>query len=311
MSTAFLTHPDCLAHVTPPGHPERVARLEAILRRLDTPEFDGLLRVEAPLADVAQVARCHPRAYIDKIRAAVPAQGFAVLDADTHLSPGSFTAALRAVGANLKAVDMVLGGEAANAFAAVRPPGHHAETEVAMGFCLFGNVSIAARYALDHHGLARVAIMDFDVHHGNGTQDLLWDEPRVLFASTHQMPLYPGTGAAEERGAHGNVLNVPLPPMSGGARFRAEMERQVLPALDAFRPELVLISAGFDAHAADPLAQLQWHEADFAWATERLCDIADAHAGGKVVSTLEGGYDLDALAESAAAHVQVLMERGS
>ncbi|SMX46737.1 histone deacetylase family protein [Actibacterium lipolyticum] len=311
MTTAILTHPDCLNHVTPAGHPERVARLEAVLTRLKAPEFDVLQRVEAPLAEEAQVLRCHPQAYLEKVKSALPASGSTALDADTHLSPGSLNAALRGVGANLKAVDMVLGGEVANAFAAVRPPGHHAETQTAMGFCLFGNVSIAAKYALDHHGLSRVAIMDFDVHHGNGTQDLLWEEERILFASTHQMPLYPGTGAAHETGAHGNVLNVPLPPMSGGRRFREEMEGQVLPALDAFKPELVLISAGFDAHFADPLAQLQWHEDDFAWATHRLCDIADAHAGGKVVSTLEGGYDLDALAASVAAHLTVLMERGA
>lgn len=311
MSTAFLTHADCLAHVTPAGHPERVARLEAILRRLDTPEFDGLLRVEAPLADVAQVARCHPQAYIDKIRAAVPAQGFAVLDADTHLSPGSFTAALRAVGANLKAVDMVLGGEAANAFAAVRPPGHHAETEVAMGFCLFGNVSVAARYALDHHGLARVAIMDFDVHHGNGSQDLLWDEPRVLFASSQQMPLYPGSGAASETGAQGQIVNVPLRAGTGGAEMRAAYAAQVFPRIEAFQPELILLSAGFDAHACDPLAGLNWREADYQALTGRICDLAEQICDRRVVSVLEGGYDLPALAASVAAHVGVLQERGA
>ncbi len=311
MTTAFLTHPDCLDHVTPPGHPERVARLEAILARLDAPEFAPLLRVDAPLADEAEVLRCHPQSYLDRIKGALPVVGHTTLDADTHLAPGSLSAALRGVGGNLMAVDMVLGGEAANAFVACRPPGHHAETETAMGFCLFGNVSVAAKYALDHHGLSRVAIVDFDVHHGNGTQDLMWDEPRILFASTHQMPLYPGTGAAEERGAHDNILNVPLPPMSGGAKFRQEFEGQVMPALAAFEPELVLISAGFDAHAADPLAQLNWSEADFAWVTQRLCDVADDHADGKVVSTLEGGYDLEALASGVAAHLKVLMERGS
>ncbi|MHC0052129.1 histone deacetylase family protein [Actibacterium sp. D379-3] len=311
MTTAFLTHADCRTHITPPGHPEQVARLDAILARLDAPDFAGLLRVAAPLAEADAVTRCHPAAYLARIQAALPDEGSAALDADTYLSPGSLAAALRGVGANLKAVDMVLAGEVANAFVGVRPPGHHAETATAMGFCLFGNVSIAAKYALDHHGLSRVAIMDFDVHHGNGTQDLLWDEGRVLFASTHQMPLYPGTGAPEERGAYGNILNVPLAPMSDGAAFRAAMERQVLPALDAFAPQLVLISAGFDAHRADPLAQLNWEVGDFIWVTERLCDIADAHEGGKVVSTLEGGYDLDALAASVAAHIRVLMERGT
>lgn len=311
MTTAFLTHPDCLAHVTPKGHPEQVARLETLLARLDSPDFDALLRIEAPLAEEAALLRCHPQRYIDRIRAAIPAEGCVALDADTHISPGSLNAALRGAGAAVKAVDMVLGGEAGNAFVACRPPGHHAETEIAMGFCLFGNVSIAAKHALDHHGLSRVAVMDFDVHHGNGTQDLLWDEAQVLFASTHQMPLYPGTGAPEERGAHGNILNVPLPPGSDGALFRRRMEAQVLPALDTFAPELVLISAGFDAHADDPLAQLTWDEEDFAWVTHRLYDIADAHSGGRVVSTLEGGYDLEAMAASAAVHLKVLMERGS
>ena len=310
MTTALLTHPDCLGHVTPPGHPERVGRLEAILDALEDPRFDALLRTDAPMGEMADILRCHTQAYIDRVRAAVPAEGWVALDADTHLSPGSFTAALRAVGAATAAVDMVLAGQTANAFCAVRPPGHHAETATPMGFCLFGNVAIAAKRALDHHGLGRVAVVDFDVHHGNGTQDLLWREKRSLFVSTHQMPLWPGTGDRHETGAHGNVLNVPLPPGTDGARFRAAMEAMVLPALDDFAPELLLISAGFDAHRADPLAQMALVEEDFAWVTHRLCDLADAHAGGRVVSTLEGGYDLPALAASVAAHVDVLMERG-
>ncbi len=310
MTTAFLTHPDCLNHITPDGHPERVERLESVLARLGTPEFDVLMRVDPPMGAIDDVLRCHPQPYIDRVRGAVPVTGFASLDADTHLSAGSYHAALRGVGANTMAVDLVMSGECENAFVACRPPGHHAETETAMGFCLFGNVSIAAKYALDHHGLSRVAVMDFDVHHGNGTQDLLWNEDRVLFASTHQMPLYPGSGHAIETGAHKNILNAPLAPHSDGAAFRREMEDRVLPALDRFKPELVLISAGFDAHANDPLAQLNWTEADFAWVTQRLCDLADDHANGRVVSTLEGGYDLDALANSVAAHVTVLMERG-
>jgi len=311
MTTSLISHPASHAHITPPGHPERVARIEALDTRLSAPEFDPLVRHQAPRGEWEEVLRCHPQGYIQKIQDAVPDAGFAALDADTHLSPGSVEAARRAVGGNLLAVDQVLGGTAQNAFVACRPPGHHAETATAMGFCLFGSVAIAAKYALDHHGLSRVAVMDFDVHHGNGTQDLLWNEARALFASTHQMPLYPGTGATHETGAHGNVLNVPLPSGSDGSVFRARMEAEVLPALDAFAPHLLLISAGFDAHRDDPLAGLNWVEDDFAWATGRLCDIADAHCGGKVVSTLEGGYDLHALAESAAAHVKVLMERGS
>lgn len=215
------------------------------------------------------------------------------------------------MGAACAAVDAVLAGEAANSFCAVRPPGHHAETGKVMGFCLFGTVAIAARRALDHHGLGRVAVVDFDVHHGNGTQDLLWDEGRALFASSHQMPLWPGTGTADERGGQDNVLNLPLPPGTDGAAFRAAWEAQALPRLAAFRPELVIVSAGFDAHADDPLAQLALREADFAWITHRLCDIAQDHAGGRLVSVLEGGYDLRALAASVAAHVGVLMERGA
>ena len=311
MTTALLTHPDCLDHVTPPGHPERVERLEAIMDRLDEPDFDELVRVEAPLCQDADILRCHPQTYLIRIRDAVPVKGHTMLDGDTHMAPGSLAAAQRGVGANVKAVDMVLEGEVQNAFCAVRPPGHHAETETAMGFCLFGNVSIAAKHALDHHGLSRVAIIDFDVHHGNGTQDLMWNEKRVLFASTHQMPLYPGSGASHERGAHGNIVNVPLAPMSGSEALRGAWHDQILPQMDLFAPELVLVSAGFDAHIADPLANLQWHEDDFAWITGEICALADHHAQGRVVSTLEGGYDLDALADSVAAHVKVLMEQGA
>jgi acetoin utilization deacetylase AcuC-like enzyme len=269
-----------------------------------------LLRLEAPLGSLADVLRCHPQTYIDRICAAVPARGWSQIDGDTYLTPGSYTAALRGVGAACAAVDMVLSGAATNAFIATRPPGHHAETDTAMGFCLFGAVAIAAKYALDHHGLSRVAIVDFDVHHGNGTQDVLWDEPRVLFASSHQMPLYPGTGAAHETGAHGQIINLPLRPNSTGADMRAAYAAQILPQIDAFAPELILISAGFDAHRDDPLANLNWATGDFAWLTERICDLADRHCAGRVVSALEGGYDLPALAAATAAHVTVLKERG-
>lgn len=310
MATALFTHSGFDAHVTPEGHPERVARLQAIRAALAGSEFDALDRREAPIAERAELLRVHPEDYVAQIEAAIPEAGAVALDADTFVSPGSLDAALRAVGGAVAAVDAVLEGRVANAFVAGRPPGHHAETATPMGFCLFGNAAIAAKRALDHHGLSRVAVVDFDVHHGNGTQDLLWSEARTLFVSSHQMPLWPGTGAPQETGAFDNVINVPLAPMTGGAEMRRAYDREVWPALEDFAPELVIVSAGFDAHAADPLANLNWTEADFAWLTGRICDLADRHAGGRVVSTLEGGYDLKALAASVAAHVKVLMERG-
>lgn len=309
MTTQFWTHPAGFAHVTPPGHPERVDRLHAILTALRDPAFAALDRQTAPLAADGEVLRCHPERYLDRIRAAIPVAGWAQLDADTHLSPNSLTAALHAIGGVNAAVDAVLAGRAANAFVAMRPPGHHAEAETAMGFCLFGTAAIAAKYALDHHGLARVAVLDFDVHHGNGTQDLLWNEPRAFFASSHQMPLYPGSGAADETGAHGQIVNAPLRPGSGGAEMRAAWEG-ILTRARAFAPDLVIVSAGFDAEARDPLAQLNWRPADFAWLTHAICDLAEDCCGGRLVSTLEGGYDLDGLGESTAEHVRVLMERG-
>ena len=310
MTTLLLAHPDCHAHLTPPGHPESPARLTAIEKALAAPAFDDLLRREAPPADGSDLALAHPPHYVRAIAEAVPAEGFAQLDADTWLSPGSWQAALRAAGAVTAAVDAVLAGEVANAFCAIRPPGHHAEREKPMGFCIFGNVAIGALHALERHGLERVAIFDFDVHHGNGTQAILWDEPRIRFVSTHQMPLWPGTGAPAERGAHDNIRNVPLAPLSDGAAFRAAV-RPVLDWLDAFAPELVLVSAGFDAHAADPLANLALIEEDFAWITRELAALARRHAGGRLVSTLEGGYALSALAQSVAAHVATLMEEGA
>ena len=311
MTTALITNPDAERHLTPAGHPERPERMQALHAALAARDFDTLMRVEAPMGREDDVLRCHAPSHLARIKAAIPAQWVVALDADTHVSPASLQVGLRGVGGAAHALQLVLGGEVANAFVATRPPGHHAERDRTMGFCLFGNAAIAARLALDVHGLSRVAIMDFDVHHGNGTQDLLWDEERIRFASTHQMPLWPGTGAASETGAAGNIRNVPLPPGADGAQFRTAMEREVLPWLDGFAPELVIISAGFDAHHADPLAQLAFEVDDFVWATHRLCDIADAHADGRVVSTLEGGYDLDALAASAAAHLTVLMERGA
>lgn len=310
MSTAFFTDPACLAHETPEGHAERVARLERVLAALEAPEFAALERRRAPPAPEAELRRCHPQAYIDRIRSQVPQSGQQQLDEDTWMSPGSWEAAMAGLGACLAALDAVIAGEVTNAFAAVRPPGHHAEAETPMGFCLFGNAAIAAKRALDHHRLARVAVLDFDVHHGNGTQALLWDEPRALFVSSQQVPLWPGTGEAHERGAHDNVINLPLPPGSQGPAFHAAWEG-AFARLEAFAPQLVIVSAGFDAHRDDPLAQLELEVGDYTAITGRLCDLAERHAGGRVVSLLEGGYNLDALAASAAAHVRVLMERGA
>ncbi len=308
MTTAFITHSDCDGHVTPPGHPEQVARLEYIR---DALAGFSLLREDAPIGNVEDILRSHPQHYIDRIENAVPASGWNMLDGDTHLAPGSFQAALRGVGGVTRAVDMVMGGEAGNAFVATRPPGHHAETETAMGFCLFGNAAIAAKYALDHHGLEKVAVLDFDVHHGNGTQDLLWNEPGAIFVSSHQMPLYPGSGGRNERGAHGQMLNIPLESGTGSVEMRAAWAHRVFPMLEREAPELIVISAGFDAHAADPLAGLNWQTEDFAWITREICQIAHKVCAGRVVSTLEGGYDLDALGEACAAHVQELMEHAT
>ena len=309
--TLLVENPAGLDHLTPLGHPERVERLSEINEALSAPEFDDLTRMIAPMADEAVLLLGHPQSYIDWVRNQMPASGQAALDADTHASPGSWDAALRGVGGCIAAIDAVLGGQAKNAFVATRPPGHHAEKTRAMGFCLFSTVAIAARYALEHHGLSRVAVVDFDVHHGNGTQDVLWDEPRALFISSHQMPLYPGSGAANERGGSNNVLNLPLAPATDGAAMRRAYETQGFARLRDWAPELILISAGFDAHADDPLANLMWDEEDLAWITRKLCDIADEVCAGRVVSTLEGGYDLPALAACAAVHVTELKERGT
>lgn len=312
MTTALFSTSKGLRHDVPQGHPEQPDRLRAVARGLEGLVLD---RRDAPLAAREDLLRCHPETHLAALEAAsaeaTRQQTVLQLDADTWMSPGTLEAALRAAGGVCAAVDLVISGGAANAFVACRPPGHHAEAALPMGFCLFGNVAIGAKRALDHHGLSRVAVVDFDVHHGNGTQALLWDEPRALFVTSQQMPLWPGTGEVTERGAHGQVLNVPLSPGSDGAAMRAAYGAQVFPRLDAFRPELILISAGFDAHARDPLANLMWDEEDYAWLTTRLCDLADAHAGGRVVSVLEGGYDLAALQASVAAHVGVLKERGA
>ncbi len=306
MTTALITHPACLNHVTPPGHPEQVARLEYVLSALaDMP----LERYSAPMVAENDLLRCHPQSYIDRIRSAVPSSGFRRLDEDTHMSPGSLEAAYRAAGAAILAVDKVLEGEVGNAFAAVRPPGHHAEQEIPMGFCIFGNVAIAAKYALEHHGLSRVAIVDFDVHHGNGTQALCQDDERILLVTSQQMPLWPGSGEPSDTGEFDNVVNIAFPPRSGSETFRQTYRQQVFPRLRQFAPQLLLISAGFDAHRDDPLAELEFETDDYAWVTRELCDIAAECCEGRVVSVLEGGYNLSALAASVAAHVSVLEEK--
>ncbi len=306
MTTLLLHHPAFLDHLTPIGHPERPDRLRALHQALDSAEFAGLKRVEAPLGRAETAALAHPERYVELIRKAVPDEGLTRIDADTVASPGSWEAALRAVGAAVAAIDAVVKREVNNAFAAIRPPGHHAEAARAMGFCLFNTVAIAARYAQRHHGLERVAIVDWDVHHGNGTQEIFWSDPSVLYASTHQMPLFPGTGALRETGA-GNICNAPLAPGDGSEQFREAFRDRILPALHEFRPDLVLISAGFDAHIRDPLAQIELEAEDFSWATAELMDSADKTAGGRVVSLLEGGYDLKGLAVSTAAHLRRLM----
>jgi len=306
MTTLLLSHPDCDEHLVPLGHPERPERMEAIRQALRAERFAALVREEAPFGNTEQARLAHAPDYVDMIEESRPEEGFAYLDGDTSMSPGSWDAALRGVGAAIRAVDAVMAGEVKNAFCAVRPPGHHAETRRAMGFCLFNNAAIAAIHAREKHGLDRVAVIDFDVHHGNGTQEIFWSEKDLLYGSTHQMPLYPGTGAPTETGV-GNIFNAPMAPGSGGDEFRDAVETVILPALERFRPDLVIVSAGFDAHARDPLANLNLVEPDFAWITRRLLEVADRHASGRLVSTLEGGYDLQGLAASVAAHVETLM----
>jgi len=309
LTTLLYSHDDCLAHDTGASHPERPARLAAVEEALSLADFDDLDRREAPLGNREQIARVHPPVFVDNVFAAIPTAGMNFLDPDTVASPGSGDAALRGVGAVCAAVDAVIGSEANNAFCAVRPPGHHAEPDRAMGFCLFNSVAIAAEHARQVHGLGRVAVVDFDVHHGNGTQAAFWQEANLMYASTHQYPYYPGTGAASEQGedSQGNIVNVPLAANAGSAEFRQGMIERILPALSDFAPELLIISAGFDGHAEDPLAQLNFSDDDFTWVTAELMSIADETAGGRIVSALEGGYDLDALGRSVAAHVRALM----
>ncbi|GAB0118468.1 histone deacetylase family protein [Acidisoma sp. 7E03] len=308
MSVLLLTHPSGLAHDTGPGHPERIARLRAVEEALAGPDFAALIREEAPAASEAQLRLAHPQRHIDRILGTLPAAGaFAQLDPDTVMSAGSAKAALHAAGGAIAAVDAVESGRVTRAFVAARPPGHHAEPDRAMGFCLFSNAAIAALHARATYGRQRVAVVDFDVHHGNGTQAVAWEDADFFFGSSHQFPLYPGTGAEAERGAHGQIVNAPLGSGSGRAAFETAWSGRILPALDAFRPEALIISAGFDAHRDDPLAGLMLVEEDFAWVTDAILAIAARHSGGRVVSVLEGGYDLDALAASTAAHVRRLL----
>lgn len=306
MTTALYTHSSSAEHDTGEGHPERIARIEAVNKALAGDSWSALVRRDAPLATKEQLRRVHVGGYVDLVLDNIPEDGYARLDADTVLSPGTGDAALRAAGAIIAAVDDVMAGTADNAFCAVRPPGHHAEPERGMGFCLFNNVAIGAMHARVAHGLRKVAIVDFDVHHGNGTQAMFAADGDTLFASTHQFPHYPGSGAASETGV-GNLFNAPLDANTGGAEFRAAMEGTILPALRSFKPEIVFVSAGFDAHARDPLASLRFEEKDFEWATEKLLEIAGEHAAGRLISTLEGGYDLEALGNSVQAHAAALM----
>ena len=302
----LYTHPACLAHDPGTGHPESPARLRAVLEALDDARFAGLDRLDAPRVTREQLLRVHDAELIDAIHAASPNTGHAQLDADTAMSPDSLEAALRAAGAACAAVDALIDAVDTRAFCAVRPPGPHATRGTAMGFCLFNNIAVGAAQALAR-GIERVAIVDFDVHHGNGTQDIFWREPHVLYASTHQWPLYPGTGARTETGC-GNIVNAPLPPGAGSKEFRAAFATTIAQALHDFRPQLVMISAGFDAHRLDPLASLNLDAADYTWATRELVDVAREHAAGRIVSSLEGGYSLTALRESTAAHVDALMK---
>jgi acetoin utilization deacetylase AcuC-like enzyme len=311
MATLLVSHPSFLEHDTGPYHPERPDRLRAILSALEDSAFDGLVRLAAPAASMEEMTRVHPQDYVEAILGIQPGPGEHVhVDGDTVMGQGSAEAVRRAAGAVVAGVEAVMEGKVQTAFAAVRPPGHHAAPGVPGGFCLINNAAVGARHAQAKYGVERVAIVDFDVHHGQGTQAVVEPDPTLFYASTHQYPLYPGTGSARETGTDNNVVNVPLAPGSGSAEFRAAWSERILPLLEDFAPELVIVSAGFDAHRADPLAQLEVETEDFVWLTEELLAIADRHAQGRLVSVLEGGYDLNALAESAATHVQSLMRAG-
>lgn len=308
MPTLLIEDPLFRQHVMPEGHPERPARLQAIEQVLAQDKFAALLRERAVHAAPSVAELVHPAAHVRAICAAAPETDFHYFDGDTPMSPASVDVALHAVGSSLRAVDAVMKGEVANAFVACRPPGHHAEKDTAMGFCFFNNIAIAARHAQKVHGAERIAIIDWDVHHGNGTQDIFWADKSVLFCSTHEMPLYPGSGAARETGAHNTVVNVPLSAGDDGEVFADHFRSIILPRVKAHAPDLILISAGFDAHVRDPLSSTRLVERDYAWATGELMEIAVQRCKGRVVSLLEGGYDLQGLAFSVGAHVETLME---
>ena len=308
MATLLLTHDAFLHHSVPDGHPERPDRMRALRDAFAVEAFGRLHREDAPLAPIDYAGLAHPVDYVGKIAQLAPTEGFAGIDADTLMSAGTMEATLRALGGATRAVEAVFTGKARNAFLAARPPGHHAEHDKAMGFCFFNTAAVAANYARKAHGAERIAIIDWDVHHGNGTQDIFWSDKNVLYASTHQMPLYPGTGAQSETGEHGTVVNAPLHAGDGGEAFRAAMTSVILPRIKQHQPDLIILSAGFDAHHRDPLASLQLTEQDFGWATRQVMALAEKHCNGRIVSILEGGYDLIGLADSASEHVKALME---
>ena len=306
MSTLLISHPAFSDHIVPTGHPERPERMRAVEQALEAETFQTLIREEAPLAEAEVAALAHPRAFVEALEQARPREGMVRIDGDTTMSPGTWEALLRGLGAATHAVDEVVEGRAKNAFCAMRPPGHHAEATTAMGFCFFNFAMVAAKHAQKKHGLEKIAIVDFDVHHGNGTQALAWDDPTVFYASTHQMPLFPGTGARSETGV-GNIVNCPMRYGDGGPKFHEAFGQAILPALKTFSPDMIIISAGFDAHARDPLGGLELQAEDYAWMTRALLDVAEETSGGRVASVLEGGYDLHGLAVSTAAHVKALM----
>jgi acetoin utilization deacetylase AcuC-like enzyme len=309
MSTLYIAHSACLDHQTPFGHPERPDRIRAIERALEKERFTSLIREQAPMAEMESLALAHPEDHILRLRDISPREGIVRIDEDTVMSPGTYESALRGAGGAVLAVDEVMTGKVRNAFVAMRPPGHHAERIRAMGFCFFNNAAIAARHAQKKHGAERVAIFDWDVHHGTGTQDIFWSDETVLYCSTHEAPLYPGTGALLETGEHGTIVNAPLAAGEGSEAFREAVETVIAPRINDFAPDLIIISAGFDAHWRDPLASLNLTESDFAWATQKLMDLADRHCGQRIVSVLEGGYDLEGLAKSTAFHLDALMGR--